>query len=125
MPQGKKVDAQFDHVIVPGSEGDFGVYPDHTPFITRLRPGVLQCFNGEKQTRFALHDGFVTVDADVIRIVCEVAESTRDIDVERAKRARERAEDRLKGKQEDTDFRRAEAALHRAVARITASQSDI
>jgi F0F1-type ATP synthase epsilon subunit len=77
---------------------------------------VLQCFNGEKQTRFALHDGFVTVDADVIRIVCEVAESTRDIDVERAKRARERAEDRLKGKQEDTDFRRAEAALHRAVA---------
>ena len=123
-PEGLMIDAEFDQVVVPGSEGDFGVLPDHTPFITKLRPGVVLGVNGEKHSRWAVHDGFVTVEDNVVRIACEVAENAVDIDTARAHEAQKRAEERLRVKTEDTDFRRAEAALHRAVARIHAVQGE-
>ena len=120
-PEGRMVEGEFDQVIVPGSEGDFGVLAGHTPFITRLRPGILYGMNNGSEQRWAVHDGFVTVEADVVRIACEIAEKSTDIDTERARQAQQRAEERLREKKTDTDFRRAEAALHRAVARMSAA----
>ncbi|MCD4829497.1 MAG: F0F1 ATP synthase subunit epsilon [Candidatus Cloacimonetes bacterium] len=123
-PEGQVVKAEFDQVIVPGIEGDFGVLPGHTPFITRLRPGILTCIDNTVETRWAIHDGFVTVEADMVLIACEIAEKSDDIDAERAREAHKRAEKRLRVKQDDTDFRRAEMALHRAVARLGSLKSD-
>ncbi len=121
QPTGKKIDSEYDHIVLPGVDGDFGISPDHTSMITQLRPGVVQCFNGnDLASVFAIHDGFITVEQNHIIVLCETIEGKEEIDEARAKQARERAEKRLEHKQEGIDFRRAEFALQRAVARIHA-----
>ncbi len=109
------------HVIIPGIDGDFGVFAEHTPFITKIRPGVLTVHyqaNKNEKNSFAIHDGFVSIEKDTIRIACEIIERETEIDAERAKNARKRAEERMAAQSEDIDHRRAEYALKRAIARI-------
>jgi F-type H+-transporting ATPase subunit epsilon len=106
------------HVIIPGVDGDFGVSFDHTSFMTVIRPGILEIYTGNKPQKFAIHDGFVSVEANQITIVCTTIEREDEIDRERAEAARLRAENRLNIKHPETDFRRAETALKRALARL-------
>lgn len=118
QPFRKKVDEGFDHLILPGVDGDFGIMPEHTAAITQLRPGVITGWQGDEKRKWAVHDGFVSVENNHVRIVCEVIEEASEIDIKRAEDAKQRAERRLKVQEKDTDFRRAEAALHRAMTRI-------
>lgn len=124
-PSRSPIDDKFEHVIVPGVDGDFGVYEGHTPFITKIRPGVLTLYTGKKdQTiRYAIHDGFVMVDNNSIKIISECVESKESIDVQRAESAKMRAEKRIAAPNENLDYRRAEMALKRAVARLKVTQN--
>ena len=124
QPTTTKIDGDFDHVIIPGIDGDFGVYPDHTPFITQIRQGILRVFNDDTEEKYAIHDGFVTVENSKVNIVCEVIEKASEIDEKRAKAALERAEQRMKSTNENINFRRAEASLKRALARLEAIKSE-
>jgi len=112
------IDTDFDQVIIPGVDGDFGVLEGHTPFVTQVRPGILTVINGEDSHEYAIHDGFVTVENDKITIICETVEESDQIDIKRAEKAKARAEERLKAQKGDINYRRAEYALKRAVARI-------
>ncbi len=112
------LDDEFDQLIIPGIEGDFGVLPGHTPFITKIRPGLLSVFKGSQRTEYAIHEGFVTVENDEVTIVTEVIETPEQIDIKRAEEAKKRAEERLKSNKSDIDYRRAELALKRAFARL-------
>jgi len=119
QPSGKTVDLLAESIIIPGTEGDFEVLADHTPFVTKIRPGTIYIHVHDKTEKYAIHDGFVTIDDNKVVIVCELCEPKSMIDLERAKSAKERAEKRLfSDKDENTDYRRAEVALHKAVARI-------
>jgi len=118
LPHKTVFDDVCDHVIVPGKDGDFGVSAGHTPFMTVIRPGILDIYNGENITKYALHDGFVSVENSKVTIVCETIEKADEIDRERAEAAKKRAEKRIKDKQKDTDFRRAEIALKKALIRL-------
>lgn len=115
------IDTDCEHVIIPGVAGDFGVSADHTPFMTKIRPGTLIVYyegkNKEKEV-FAIHDGFVTVEKNVVRVVCEVIERHKEINKDRAEKARKRAEERMSSTQENIDYRRAESALKRSLVRI-------
>ncbi len=117
-PLGVFLEEDVDEIVVPGSEGYFGVQYGHTPFITSIIPGVLTVFSNESIEKYSIHNGFAIVDIDKISILTEIIEKPEEIEKARAKRAGERAEKRLKEKKEGTDFRRAEAALRRALARI-------
>ena len=119
MPDRIKLERKCDHLIVPGIEGDFGVYMGHTPIITQIRPGVLHIIYDGKEEKFAIHDGFVTVENDNVLILSERVESEADIDFGRAEEARKRAETRLKEQTKEMDFRRAELALRRALTRLS------
>lgn len=124
QPDKTKLVGEYDHIIIPGEEGDFGVYPDHTPLITRIRPGELSLYTGEQIARYAVHDGFVTIDTDVVTIVCEIIEQDTEIDLKRAEASKGRAEDRMKqSTSSEVDFRRAELALKRALVRINISNN--
>ena len=112
------LDSECDHIIIPGSVGDFGISPGHTPLITTIRPGTLIVYNNSKTSSYALHDGFVTVENDIVRIVCEVVESQSEIDRDRAEKAQKRATERLAAQNNGIDYRRAESALARSMARI-------
>ena len=112
------IDADYDQLIIPGVDGDFGVLEGHTPFITQIRPGILTVINGENSHEYAIHDGFVTVENNKVTIICEIIEESNQIDIKRAEAAKKRAEERLKAQKGDINYRRAEYALKRAIARI-------
>ncbi|MCF7919345.1 MAG: ATP synthase F1 subunit epsilon [Candidatus Cloacimonetes bacterium] len=118
LPHKSVFDGTCDHVIIPGIDGDFGVSAGHTPFMTVIRPGIMEIFTGEDVTKYALHDGFVSVENSKVTIVCETIEKADEIDRERAEAAKKRAEKRIREKLEDTDFRRAEIALKKALIRL-------
>ncbi len=118
QPTQIRIDAEYDHIIVPGVDGDFGISFDHTPFITKIRTGVLQLFQNNKSEDYAIHDGFVTVENNAVTIICDTIEKKDEIDIARAKASRERAEKRLKSSEENINFRRAEASLKKALIRL-------
>jgi F-type H+-transporting ATPase subunit epsilon len=110
-------------VVAPGSEGYFGVLPGHAAFLTTLGSGEVSYRDGREEHRLAVIGGFAEVSGDRVIILAEHAERPEEIDRERAERARQRAEQRLAGKnpsggQEEIDYTRALAALQRALARL-------
>ena len=107
-----------DEVVVPGSQGYFGVLPGHAPLLATLGIGELTYRHGTAQHRLALTGGFAEVRNDKVIVLAENAERPGEIDRERALRAKERAERRLGGREGDIDFVRAQAALARALIRL-------
>ncbi|HHI87676.1 MAG TPA: F0F1 ATP synthase subunit epsilon [Candidatus Cloacimonetes bacterium] len=124
-PDGVFMEDDVPELVAPGTEGDFGVQIGHTPFISSIRPGILKIFRNNKPEIFSIMNGFVMVDIDKVRIFTEIIERPEDIDVNRAKRAKERAEKRIAERNEETNMRRAEAALRRAVTRISIAEEGL
>ena len=118
QPKRILVSGEYDQIIIPGVEGDFGVLANHTPFITKLRPGILELISNDNSEEFATHNGYVNIQNNQVKIVCETIEKREEIDINRAKQAKERAEMRMKSNEENIDFRRAELALKRALVRL-------
>lgn len=113
------VTAEADEVVAPSVEGYFGVWPGHAPFLTSLGSGEVAYRTGREEHCLAVHGGFAEVGGDRVIILADTAERPEEIDVARAQRARERAEQRLAGKTGDeTDYARALAALNRAHVRL-------
>jgi F-type H+-transporting ATPase subunit epsilon len=108
-----------DEVVVPGSEGYFGVLPGHAPLLATLGIGELTYRIGRDEHHVAVACGFAEVRNDKVIVLADTAELPPDIDRARAERARERAEQRLSGRtQEEIDYVRASAALARALIRL-------
>lgn len=117
-------DAQI--VMAPGTLGEFGVLSGHTPFMTSLNLGSVRYVDDGGKERFVfVSGGFAEALPDRVTILAESAERRKDIDIERAKAAQNRAEERLKAKEKDEeiDFVRAKAALSRAILRIRLAES--
>ena len=113
-----------ERVIVRGSEGDLAVLEGRAPIITPLRIGKIRILQNGVERIAAVVDGYISVIDDETTIVTEAAEWPDEINVERAKAAKERAERRLKeckeGKERknNIDIDRAELALKRAINRL-------
>ncbi len=108
-------------VMAPGSLGEFGVLIGHTPFLTTLKRGVIRYTDAQGTERYVfVNGGFAEALPDKVTVLAESAERRKDIDLDRAKAALERAEKRLAEdrSREDIDSDRAKAALERAVVRI-------
>jgi F-type H+-transporting ATPase subunit epsilon len=103
----------------PGVLGAFQVLRDHAPLLAAISIGELKLRDASgRVTRYATSGGFVEVLANHVVMLAESAEPAEAIDVERAARARERAEERLKQRTEEIDFERAKSALLRAMNRL-------
>ncbi|MGD0827573.1 MAG: F0F1 ATP synthase subunit epsilon [Desulfobaccales bacterium] len=108
-----------DVVVCPGVEGQFGVLVGHVPFLSALDIGEMYYRLGGKTECLTIFGGFAEVTGSKVTIVAEAAELQCDIDVERARRAKERAERRLAAaRTEEIDNIRAEVALRRAMVRV-------
>jgi F-type H+-transporting ATPase subunit epsilon len=117
-------DAQI--VMAPGVLGEFGVLIGHTPFLTTLKTGVLRYTDAHgAEHMIFVSGGFAEALPDKVTILAESAERRRDIDVERARTALERAQKRLAEQraQGDLDLVRAQAALQRALTRLKLSET--
>ena len=105
--------------IAPGQEGVFEILANHAPFVFALKPGPLQMRLPDGQNQFvAVGSGFLVVQKDRTTVLTRSAERPEEIDVERARRAKERAEQRLQQPDPDMDLTRAQASLQRALARL-------
>ena len=127
-PEGTRYEGPVDRVVVPGSEGDFGVLPGHERFLAPIRIGELEVRSGNDPSRrwAAVGGGFADVGAERVVLLVDTCEFAADIDEARAERARTRAEQELEHKKaardEEFNFRVEEAALQRAVIRIQVSK---
>lgn len=101
-------------------EGGMGVYKNHIPLTTILEPCVMHIHNGTEVKKAAILGGFLEILQDKITVLAEDAQWPEEIDVDRAKEAKKRAEERLSQNGPNMDIRRAQAALKRAIARIDA-----
>ena len=119
-PQSAIVSEEVQIVVAPGSEGEFGALKGHTTFLTSLKIGTLRYKDANGKERFLfINGGFAEVLPNKVTILAESAERRQNIDVERAKNAKSRAEKRLSNKAADTDLARAEVALQRSVHRLS------
>lgn len=108
-----------DEIVIPGSEGYFGVLAGHAPFLTTLGIGELMYRIGRDERYLAVSGGFAEVRNDKVIVLADTGERPEEIDRARAERARERAERRLSGRSEvEVDYNRALLALARALTRI-------
>jgi len=117
-PERSLVNEPVDELQLPGAEGYLGVLPGHAPLFTELKVGELSYRKGTHWTSLAVAWGFAEVFQDQVRVLAETAERAQEIDLERARRAKERAEERLKQGGGDVDYDRARIALQRALIRI-------
>ena len=107
-----------EELILPGTEGYLGVRPGHAPLLTTLKVGSILIRKGKETRLLAVSWGFAEVLPDRVSILAQTAERAEEIDVERALRAKERAEKRLKSTDPDIDFKRSQVALEKALIRI-------
>ena len=119
-PERLVLSLDVDDVVLPSVDGYMGVRPGHAPLLAKLQVGEVSYRVGSEEKYLALSGGFAEVLRGGVEILAETCEAAEEIDVERAERSRERAEDRLKKQATTTEFARAEASLKRAICRIQA-----
>ena len=120
-PTRNMFEGEVDMVVMRTQSGDVGILHGHQPMITILDYGVLYIKNDGEERLAAVLGGFAEIGADGMTILTDVGEWSDEIDVVRAKHAKERAEARLRSNNVDIDFNRAELALKRALVRLTTS----
>lgn len=120
-PDGPVLEKAYEMVSAKAETGELGILPGHIPMVAPLTIGPIRLKGGDGQDFLAVNGGFLEVQPEKITILAESAEKPSDIDVDRAKKAKERAEKRLQDNRDDVDFRRAEFALKRATNRINIS----
>ena len=123
-PDRSLIREEVDEVVVPGTEGELGVLPGHTPLLSSLKIGELWYRQGQEKHYLAIAFGFVEVLPDRVTVLADVGERAQEIDVQRAEHAKQRAEQRLAQTPQphlsagDLEIERARIALLKALVRL-------
>jgi len=117
-PENKVVETTAEEVQIPGKNGYLGILPGHAPLITELSVGEITFRENSTEQKLAVAWGFAEILPNKVTILAETAERPSEINVERARQAKERAEQRLTSGDTAVDVDRALDALHRAQARL-------
>lgn len=118
-PYKRVLSEEVDEVTAPGTVGELGLLPGHTPLLTNLKIGELSYRQGGQNFHVAVNWGYLEIEDDTVTVLVETAEPADQIDLERAKAALGRAEAALKTlSPDDKDFLIMQAALERAMIRI-------
>jgi len=125
-PEKTLVKEEVEMVEAKGAIGEFGILPGHTQFLTTLQIGEIRYMKEGKTMHLAGSGGFAEVVEDKVVFLLDTAEFAEHIDVERAKRAHERAEAAIKSISfDDAEYRIHELALLRAIARISVASKNL
>lgn len=111
---------EVDEVSLPGTEGDFGVLPGHTPFFTSIRTGAMWYRQGAEKHQLMVSIGFVEVLPDSVSVLAQVAERAEDLDQARAEAGMVRAQEWMGAVPHEIDFERARLALLRTLQQLQA-----
>src|SRR5437868_8144748 len=115
---------EAEFVVLPGEAGELGIYPRHTPLITRIKPGAVRIMpagGGEEQLIFVA-GGILEVQPKVVTVLADTAIRGADLDEAKAAEAKREAEDALRSRTGKLDIARAQAELASAMAQLAAIQ---
>ena len=117
-------EGDVDIVVLPGTDGEMGILPKHSPVLTTLKYGIIKVRKGGNEELFTVAGGVAEIQPDIVTVLADAAENVEEIDVARAEEARKRAEEVLaKGVPADTDaYLAMEAALRRSNLRLDAAR---
>lgn len=121
-PRGTYFEGQVDYLSVKSVDGQLGILPRHTPLIAPLVISKLSFVNNHETNDFAISDGVLIVEKELMTVLVSTIESKNDIDLQRALDAKKRAEERL-AHSDEIDVKRAQASLSRALNRINVKQN--
>ena len=122
-PYGKYFDAFIEEVIVPTEEYVLGILANHSPLVAKVRTGKLEIIRDDERSIYAITEGLINVKKDGVTILVNSIERKDEIDIDRAKEAKRRAEERLK-EPLNIDVERAQRALIRANNRISVYENE-
>jgi F-type H+-transporting ATPase subunit epsilon len=118
-PDNRAYSDDVDMVVLPGSEGEMGIYPMHVPMMTQIRPGELVVRKGPETLHLAIGEGFAEVTQTHVRVLADMAIEERNIDVNAAEEAVKRAEARLReGNIGDEEVAAVQAAIQKSLAQL-------
>ena len=122
-PYGKYFDRYVNELVVQTEEYVLGILPNHSPLVAKVKTSKMEIIQNGEKTCYAIGEGLLNVTKDGVTLLVESIESKDEIDIERAKQAKSRAEERLK-EPLNNDIERATKALIRANNRISIYEND-
>jgi len=113
---------EAEFVVLPGIEGELGIYPRHTPLFTQIKPGAVRIkVPGQAQEELVfVQGGFLEVQPHKVTVLADTAIRAHDLDEVKALEAKKRAEDAMKNKESDESMAAAQAELSIALAQLEA-----
>lgn len=122
-PERVVVDEEVEGVIIPSTDGLLGILRNHAPFIGTLDIGIIKYLKEGNHHYIACSMGVFEMKGNMLRILPDTAERGEKVDIKRAMKARERAEQRIQQRAQELDYLRAELALRRSLARLKAAEA--
>ena len=117
-PEEKIYSEDVEMVTLPGSEGELGVYPNHVPVLTALKPGELRIVKGGRESAMAIGEGFVEIKSDGVSILTDMALQSEKIDIAAAEEAVARAQAAMKEDTTPEQVVAIQASLQKALAQL-------
>jgi F-type H+-transporting ATPase subunit epsilon len=117
-PEEKAYSEDAEMVVLPGTDGELGVYPNHVPVLTTLKPGELRVIKGGRETSLAVGEGFAEITADSISVLTDMALQSAAIDEQAAEEAVARAQAAMKGDLGKEEVAAVQASLQKAIAQL-------
>ena len=112
---------EADHVVLPGEAGELGIWPRHTPLLTRIRPGAVRIKLPEGGEEFVyVSGGMLEVQPTMVTVLADTAIRAHDLDEARALQAKKAAEEALQNRSTDMDYAKAEVELADAIGQLAA-----
>lgn len=121
-PEGVVYEDEIEKVTIPTESGEITVLPEHEPMVSVLKPGIMTVYKNGNIIELATAGGVLEIrPSNELYIIADSAEKAEEIDIERAEKAKKRAEELLKQEQNlsDVDFARIQVMIEKEVARIS------
>ena len=113
---------EVDEVIIPTTSGDVGILANHAPLLSQISSGELLIKKGDKQESMVINGGFLEMSQNNLSILADYAINTKDVDLEKTRKAKERAEKLMKEKISDVDYAELEKEFARALAELNVAK---
>jgi len=118
--EGELFSGKAEMLFAQAADGEVGVMPHHTQFLSSLKPGTVRVVSGDEEDHFYISGGIIEIQPKVVTVLADTAIRAADLDEAEANAAKQRAEEAMDSAKTDTDIARAQVELAEAVAQIQA-----
>jgi len=118
--EGEIFSGKAEMLFAQAADGEVGIMPHHTQFLSSLKPGTVRVVSGDEEDHFYISGGIIEIQPSVVTVLADTAIRANDLDEAEATAAKQRAEEAMDNAKTETDIARAQVELAEAVAQIQA-----